>query len=65
MDLATVLAGRDMATERGGSATLDGGHDFQLTEAQVAGIGSTPGGPVVTEDIRDLEPSSGHARPAL
>ena len=65
MDVAAVLAGRDMATERGGSATLDGGHHFQLAKAQVTGIGVTPSGASGTEDVRDLQPFPGHDAPAL
>jgi hypothetical protein len=31
----------------------------------MAGIGGTPGGPVVAEDIRDLQGWTGHGRGAL
>jgi hypothetical protein len=61
--MAAVLAGRDMPAERRGAAALDGGHDLQLAEAQVAGIGSTPGSAMGAEDIRDLQPFPGHEIP--
>src|SRR5215472_5273619 len=56
-----VLAAFDMATQRPHgsspwaegprSAALDCRHDFQLTEAYVAGMGSTPSRSAVTEDV--------------
>ncbi len=60
-----VLTARDMATERRRAAALDGAHHFELAEAHMAGIGGPPGGPVVAEDIRDLERWSGHGAEAL
>ncbi len=53
--LAAVLAGCDMTAEHRGAAALDGRHDLELSEAHVAGVGCTPGGPVGAEDVRDLE----------
>ena len=50
-----VLAAHDMAAERRRAATLDRRHHLQLAEADVTCIGFTPGGPVVAEDIRDLQ----------
>jgi hypothetical protein len=44
-----------MAAERRRPATLDGTHHLHLAEADVAAIGLTPRGPVITEDIRDLQ----------
>ncbi len=44
---------------------LYGRHDLQLAEANVTGIGPTPSGPVVAEDIRDLQGWTGHGRGAL
>ena len=63
MDVAAVLAGRDVAAERRRAATLDRRHHLELAEAEVTGIGGTPRGPVVAEDIRDLQPFPGHEAP--
>ena len=60
MNVATVLAGRDVAAERRGAATLDGRHHLELAEAEVAGVGLAPGRAMGAEDIRDLEPFPGH-----
>jgi hypothetical protein len=43
-----------MAAERRRAAALDRRHHFQLVEADVTGIGSTPRRSVIAEDIRDL-----------
>jgi hypothetical protein len=48
--MVAALALGDMAAERGGAATLDGAHHFELAEAQMAGIGGAPGSAVATED---------------
>jgi hypothetical protein len=56
-----ILAARNMAAERGGTAALDGTHDFQLREADVAAIGLTPSGTVIAENIRDLQHWPGHS----
>jgi len=53
--VGAVLAARDMAAEGRRAAALDGGHDLELTQAHVTDMGSTPSGPEVAEDIRDLE----------
>ena len=53
--MVAVLTGGHVATERRRTTALDGRHDFQLVEADVPGIGTTPSGPVVAEDIRDLQ----------
>src|SRR5262245_15239596 len=37
------------------AAALDGAHHLQLGEAHMAAVGVTPGGPVVAEDVRDLQ----------
>jgi len=42
-----------------------GGHDFQLGEAHVAGVGQAPGSAVGAEDIRDLQRWTGHEAEAL
>ena len=44
-----------MTAERGRAAGLDRRHHLELAEAQVAGMGRTPGGPLAAEDIGDLE----------
>jgi hypothetical protein len=53
--VGAVLATRNVAAKSHGAAALDGRHHFQLTKADVTGVGATPGGAVVAEDIRDLE----------
>jgi len=55
-----VLASRDMAAECRGSAALDRTYHLELAEAHMTGIGNTPGGAMVAEDIRDLQPWTGH-----
>jgi len=50
-----VLATRNVATERRRAAALDRRHHLQLVEAHVAAVGLTPSGPVVAEDIRNLQ----------
>jgi hypothetical protein len=55
-----VLATRNMASERRGAAALDRAHHLQLGETHMPGIGATPSGPVVAEDIRDLESVPNH-----
>jgi hypothetical protein len=50
-----VVAGLDMATERGGTAMLDRRHDLELVEAQLPGMGGPICGAGSTEDIGDLE----------
>src|ERR1700730_2498163 len=54
-----------MPAESRRATALDGRHDLQLVEAHVAGIGATPGGPVVAEDVRDLQSWTGHVSRAL
>ena len=53
--MAAVLAALDVSAEGGGAAGLDGRHDLELGEADVAGMGRPPGGSVTTEDVGDLE----------
>src|SRR6516164_8938709 len=57
-----VLAAHDMPAEGRRAAALDRAHHLELAEAQVTAVGLTPSGPVVAEDIRDLQ---AHAGPAL
>jgi hypothetical protein len=49
-----ALAACDMPAECHRAAALDRTHNFQLVEADVPGICTTPRRPVVAEDIRDL-----------
>jgi hypothetical protein len=60
MAACAVLAARDMASQRRGSAALDGAHHLQLREADMAGIGTTPCGPMIAEDVRDLQRKPRH-----
>jgi hypothetical protein len=60
-----LLAARDMPAESRRAAALDGRHDFQLAEADVAGVGATPSRPVGAEDIRDLDGGRGKASHVL
>jgi hypothetical protein len=60
MAACAVLAACDMASQRCGPAALDGAHRLHLSKADMAGIGRTPCGPVVAEDIRDLQRWSSH-----
>ena len=50
-----VLTAPDMAAERRRAAALDGRHDLQLAEADMAGVGAAPCRSVIAEDIRDLQ----------
>ena len=56
---APALAG----TERRGAAALDRAHHLELAEAHVTAVGLTPSGPVVAEDVRDLQGWTAHAGP--
>ncbi len=58
--MATVFAGQDVTTERGGPTALDGRHRLELTEADVTGIGPPPSRPMGAEDVRDLQSMAGH-----
>ena len=53
--MAAVLAALDVAAEGGSAAGLDRRHDLELAEADVPGMGGSPGGPVSAEDVGDLE----------
>ncbi len=54
-----------VAAERGRATALDGRHDLELAEANVTGIGTTPSGSVVAEDIGDLQGWTAHGCGAL
>ena len=58
--LRAALAARDMAAQRRGAAAFDRRHHLQLPEADMAGIGTAPGGTVFAEDIRDFQPEASH-----
>ncbi len=64
-----VLAAHDMPAESRRAAAFDRAHHLELAEADVAAVDVTPSGPVVTEDIRDLQRRARHGasagRPAL
>ena len=53
--VAAVLAALDVAAEGGSAAGLYRRHDLELAEADVPGMGRSPGGPVSAEDVGDLE----------
>jgi len=44
-----------MPTQRRAAALLDGGHDLELTQAQVSTLAQAPGGTVDAEDVGDLQ----------
>ena len=53
--MPAVLAGIDVAAQRGRAAVLDRRHDFELGQAQVTGPGGTIARSFSAEDIGDLE----------
>ena len=55
-----VLAAFNMAAESSHAAALDRGHDLELAEAHMPGIGLTPCRSEVAEDIRDFESGTDH-----
>ena len=57
---ALVLTTRNMTTEFRRSTALNGRHDLQLAKTDMTAIGVTPGGPVVAEDIRNLQSWTRH-----
>ena len=58
--VAAIVAGRDVATERGGAAVLDRGHDLELAEAEVAGVACPVGGAVGVKDVGEPERARMH-----
>ena len=46
------------------AAALDRRHHLQLAEAHMASVGFTPSGPVVAENVRNLQTWTGHQRRA-
>ncbi len=63
--MGAVLAARDVSAEGRCAAILDGAHHFELEQAHVTAVGMTPRGPVVAEDVRDLQSWTGHGGPLL
>src|SRR5258708_34862286 len=57
------LAARDVSAEGRRAAALDGAHHLELEQADVTAVGMTPRGPVVAEDVRDLQSWTGHGDP--
>ena len=60
MGARRILAACDMAAERRRAAALDRAHYLELVEAHMAAVGLAPSGPVVAEDVRDLQSGSSH-----
>jgi hypothetical protein len=58
--VGAILAARDVSAERRRAAALDGAHHLELVQADVTAVGMTPRGPVVAEDVRDLQSWTGH-----
>jgi hypothetical protein len=58
--VGAVLAARDMSAQGRRAAVLDGAHHLELEQTHVTAVGMTPRGPVVAEDIRDLQSWTGH-----
>ena len=63
--MRTLLAARDMTAEGCRAAALDGAHHLELEQVHVTAVGMTPRGPVVAEDVRDLQNWTGHGDPLL
>src|SRR5206468_3233207 len=53
-----------MTTQGGRTAVLDGRHHLELAQAQMPGIGTAPGGAMLTKDVGDLQPRAAHRRRA-
>src|SRR5712672_2235112 len=58
--VGAVLAARDVSAEGCRTAVLDGAHHLELEQADVTAVGMTPRGPVVAENVRDLQSWTGH-----
>jgi len=55
-----ILTARNVAAEGRRAAALDRAHRLELAEAHMAAVGATPSGPVIAEDVRDLQSWTGH-----
>src|SRR5882724_13695032 len=53
-----------MTTQGGRTAVLDGRHHLELAQADMPGIGTAPGGAMLTKDVGDLQPRAAHRRRA-
>jgi len=53
--VGAVLAACDVSAEGRRAAALDVAHHLELEQAHVTAVGTTPRGPVVAEDVRDLQ----------
>ena len=62
MPACRILAARDVAAERRRAAALDRAHHLQLFQARMAAIGFAPSGPVVAQDVGDLQSAPRHGR---
>src|ERR1700724_2770387 len=62
--VAALLTAFDMTAEGGRAATLDARQHLELAEADMPGIGLTPGGPMAVKDVCDLQPRVAHRRRA-
>ena len=49
-----------MTTQCRSTTLFDGGHDFQLTQAQVVMLSVSPSGPLTAKDIRHLKRKPSH-----
>src|SRR5712691_8130620 len=58
--VGAVLATRDVSSDGRRAAALDRAHHLELEQADVTAVGKTPRGPVVAEDVRDLQNGTGH-----
>src|SRR5258708_33513142 len=61
--VGAVLAARDVSAEGRRAAALDGAHHLELGQAHMTAVGMTPRGPVVAENVRDLQSWTGHVDP--
>ena len=60
--VGAILATRHMAAEGRRTTALDGGHDLQLVETDMTGVGIAPRRSVVAKNIRDLQNRPNHDR---
>jgi hypothetical protein len=65
MPAGVVLASRNVSSKGRRAAALDCTHYLHLIETNVATVGLTPAGAVVTEDVCDLKTWTSHAGNAL
>ena len=58
--LSSKYVPRVATPKRRRAAVLDGAHDFELPEADMAAVGTAPSGAVIAENVRDLQQGPGH-----